>query len=139
MTQLILDTEGYNVALPESKHGGYTVMRKPLSVEVEMVTGRIVRELRGSVWVITYQYGFFDDAMKNKVIAAVEKGQRETITCGFLPPASSEALTYTKFIVTEFTYPKFFWSRSVTVDGETVAVPMWGDFAIELREVEPSD
>lgn len=136
MTQLILDTSGYNVELPESEKGGYTATRQPLSVDVEMVTGRMVRELRGDVWVLTYQYGWFDDATKNKVLAAIEKGRGEPITCGFLPPASAGELTYSEFFVTDFTYPKFMWSRS-ELDG--TPVPMWADFSVELREVNPSD
>lgn len=139
MTQLILDTEGYNISLPESRKGGYTAEPRPLSVDVEMVTGRMVRELRGNVWYITYQYGFFTDTEKNNLIVACQKGQRQAIRCGFLPPNSSQALTYSDFLVTSFTYPKFMWSR-LTPSGDVLApVPMWGDFALELREVRPSD
>lgn len=127
MTQLIID----GVVLPESIKGGYTATLQPLSVDVEMVTGRVVRELRGNVWVITYQYGFFSDSMKNSVLAAVERGKRQAIRCGFLQPTSSEALTYSDFLVTDFAYPKFMWSA----DGK----PLWADFSIELREVRPSD
>lgn len=139
MTQLILDTEGYNITLPESIKGGYRAERLPLSVDVEMITGRLVRELRGSVWTVAYQYGYFSDADKNALIAACEKGRREPITCGFLAPESSGALTYSQFIVTNFKYPTFFWSRLKEANSETVPVPMWGDFSVELREVEPSD
>lgn len=134
MTQLILDTSGNNITLPESRKGGYTCDKRPLSVDVEMVTGRIVRELRGNVWYITYQYGYFNDEEKNRLIAACEKGRGQAVTCGFLPPDSSGALTYSQFFVMEFTYPKFMWSRI----GET-PVPMWGDFSVNLREVKPSD
>lgn len=139
MTQLILDTEGYNITLPESIKGGYTVERRPLSVDVEMVTGRVVRELRGSVWVLSYQYGYFSDADKNALIAACEKGRAQAITCGFLTPESSGALTYSQFIVTNFKYPTFFWSRTAEKNGTAATVPMWGDFTVELREVKPSD
>lgn len=127
MTQLIID----GVTLPESINGGYTAAKSPLSVDVEMVTGRIVRELRGNVWVISYQYGFFNDEMKNKLIAACEKGKRQSIRCGFLAPDSTGALTYSDFIVTAFNYPKFMWSRN--------GKPLWADFSVELREVKPSD
>ena len=48
MTQLILDTTGYNMILPESIKGGYVVEEQALSVDVEMITGRIVRQLRGN-------------------------------------------------------------------------------------------
>lgn len=83
MTQLILDTTGYNMILPESIKGGYVVEEQALSVDVEMITGRIVRQLRGNAWHITYQYGFFDDDTKNKLISVCRKGKRQAITCGF--------------------------------------------------------
>lgn len=134
MTQLILDTEGYNIQLPESRNDGYHAERYPLYVDVEMVTGRLVREMRGNVWIVRYQYGYFSDTEKNNLIAAVEKGKRQAITCGFLPPESTGALTYSQFLVTDFQYPKFMWSTA----GQSPR-PLWGDFSIELREVTPSD
>ena len=135
MTQLIID----GVELPESKKGGYNAWKEPLSVDVQMVTGRIVRELRGNVWEISYQYGYFSDEMKNKVIAVCEKGKKQAITCGFLPPNSSGALTYSQFLVINSPQPKFMWSRLIEEDEGTVPVPIWGDFSLELREVKPSD
>lgn len=135
MTQLILDVGGINLKLPESKKGGYSVEKEDLGVEVKMVSGRITKELRGSVWVLSYQYGYFDDETKNKVIEACEKGRRSSIRCGFLPPSSAESLTYSEFLVSSFKYPKFMWSSSQS--GSPKA--MWGDFAVELREVRPSD
>lgn len=132
MTQLILD----GVVLPESQKGGYTVEKTSLDVEVQMVTGRIVRELRGKVWTVKYQYGYFDDETKNRVIAACEKGQTTPITCGFLPQESNGELIYSNFFVTNFKRPKFAWSRNAS-SGKIV--PVWGDFNIELREVAPSD
>ena len=134
MTQLILDTDGYNISLPESRKDGYHAERSPLSQDVEMVTGRIVRELRGNVWIIRYQYGYFSDTEKNKLIAVAEKGKSQAITCGFLPPESSGELTYSEFLVTNFQYPKFMWSTT-----GTSPKPIWGDFSVELREVNPSD
>lgn len=131
MTQLIID----GVVLPESKGGTYTAQKQPLYTEVQMASGRLVRELRGSAWVITYQYGFFNDQMKNSVIAACEKGINTPIRCGFLQQESAGELTYSDFFVTSFSRPKFMWSRQAK--GNTV--PLWGDFVLELREVRPSD
>lgn len=141
MTQLILDAGGLTVELPESQKGGYTVQRVPLGVDVEMISGRMVREVRGSVWQISYQYGFFDTEMKNKVIAACEKGRKQAISVGFLPQdADDGALTYRNFLVTSFTRPKFMWSRtSASSDGSPAYTPLWADFQVELREVSPSD
>lgn len=148
MIQLILDTTGYNISLPESQKGGYNADLQPYSVDVEMITGRMVRELRGNVWVISYQYGYFDDKTKNNVLEAVKKGRNTPIKCGFLPPDSTKELKYSDFFVTSFTYPKFMWSRKVPgkfTDNEgqeisgNVPVPMWADFSLTLREVKPSD
>ena len=131
MTQLILDTNGYNVQLPESLKGGYTADEQPLSRSIEMISGRTVKEVRGNVWVISYQFGYFDGEMKNNVLAALKKGQKEPITCGFLPQESSEELSYSEFFVTSYTRPKFMWSNN--------GKPLWGDYRIELREVKPHD
>lgn len=139
MTQLILDTNGYNIALPESKKMGYEAYREDLGVEVTMINGRLTKEVKGTVWHVSYQYGYFDDGTKNDLISACEKGKKQTITCGFLPPESTGALTYSNFLVTSFTYPKFMWSRCVPGEEDLVSVPMWGDFSLELREVRPSD
>lgn len=127
MTQLIIDS----VQLPESQKGGYTVTKEPLSRNVEMISGRMVRELRGNIWQISYQYGYFSDELKNQVLAACEKGKMQPITCGFLPQESAEELSYSDFFVTSVTRPKFMWSSNDK--------PMWGDFAVELREVRPHD
>ena len=135
MTQLILDTGGLNVALPESRHENYFAALTPLSDEVEMISGRLVRELRGEVWQISYQYGYFREAMKNRVLAACRKGRREPINCAFLPPESVGELRQGRFWVLSFDEPKFFWSRPAGGRRE----PLWGGFALTLREVKPGD
>ena len=140
MTQLILDTKGYNFSLPESRKGGYLAYQEDLGEELQMVTGRIVKEIRGTVWHVSYQYGFFGDDEKDKLISICEKGIKQPIVCGFLPPTSSGALVYSSFFVISFNYPKFMWSSELLgANTSTVPVPLWGDFSFELREVEPSD
>lgn len=127
MTQLILD----GIELPESIRGGYSVVKEPLSRNVEMVSGRMVRELRGNVWRITYQHGYFDDETKNLILAACERGKNNPISCGFLTQESAGELTYSDFFVVSVTRPRFMWSSN--------GRPLWGDFGVELREVRPHD
>ncbi len=135
MTQLILDTDGAGLVLPESRKGGYRAELSPLSEDVEMITGRLVKELRGDVWMISYQYGYFPDEMKNRVISVCRKGRSTPIRCSFLPPESAGALDSSLFWVMTFTEPKFFWGRN----DRGARVPLWGDFSLTLREVEPRD
>lgn len=136
ITQLILDMDGpAPLILPESRKGGYTAELAPLSVDVEMATGRLVKELRGEVWKIEYQYGYFTPEMKDRVIQVCRKGRREPITCEFLPPESAGERLVSRFWVMEFKRPKFFWSRP---GGDGLPVPLWGDLSLTLREVKPN-
>ena len=136
MIQLILDTSDNNVVLPESKKGGYTVKEETLSEDIQMISGRTVREYRGKVWSLSYQYGYFNDADMKRVISACEKGMQKSIACAFRTHESDDLIS-SVFIVTSFNRPKFMWSRIVTTDGEEKSVPMWADFSVNLREVDP--
>lgn len=135
MVQLILDINGANITLPETRKGAYKAYRETLGEDVQMISGRLVREVRGSVWRINYQYGYFDDETRKELMKAVERGRTQPITCSFLTQESDNTLTTSDFFVMSFTRPRFMWSTSMT--GQ--AMPLWGDFAIELREVKPSD
>ena len=136
MIQMILDVAEQSVELPESKNGGYTIKEETLSESIPMISGRTVREYRGKVWVASYQYGYFNDADMKRVVAACEKGMKQSITCCVLTHESSELVT-SNFVVTSFERPKFMWSRIVTESGEEKTVPMWADFSVNLREVKP--
>ena len=135
MTQLIIDTDtgGGNITLPESINNGYSVAREPLYVDVEMYSGRLTREMRGYVWRVSYQYGYFDETTKNALIAACEKGITQPIKCSFLQQGAQSPYTLTEgwFLVTSFKRPRFMWGRGNT--------PIWADFRVELREVTPHD
>lgn len=136
MIQLILDTSENNVVLPESRNGGYTVKEETLSEDIQMISGRTVREYRGKVWVASYQYGYFNDSDMQRIIAACEKGMEKSITCAFRTQENDD-LIISNFLVTSYTRPKFMWSRIVTENGEEKTAPMWADFSVNLREVNP--
>lgn len=136
MIQLILDADGDAIYMPESQKGGYTIKEETLSESIQMISGRTVREYRGKVWVASYQYGYFDDEDMKRVVAACEKGMQQSITCCVMTHESSE-LVASKFIVTSFERPKFMWSRIITENGIEKSIPMWADFSVNLREVNP--
>lgn len=128
MTQLILSAGEETFSFPESQKDGYAAWEEDLTEELVMISGRMVKELRGVVWRIRYQYGWFNDEERKKVIALCRAGKRTPLTVTFLPPDGDELITGT-FWVTAAAEPKFMWSR----DGK----PLWGDFSVELREVYP--
>lgn len=133
--QLILDVGEYAILLPESKYGGYEAYEETLSIDLTMLPGNMVKEIRGSVWHVNYQYGYFSEDMKNNILAACRKGQKEPIICAFLPPDGNE-LVNAEFFVTGMSTPKFQWSAP---DRNGVSQPIWADFSVQLREVEPHD
>lgn len=137
MVQLIID----GVEMPESQKGGYRVQKTELSTDVVMISGRLTREIRGSVWEIEYQYGYLDDLQRKTFLAVCEKGLREPVTVGFLPPsATGEELTYSTFLVTALQRPTFYWSNIIGSENDVpIASGLWADFAVTLREVSPSD
>ena len=130
MTQLILDTTENNFVLPETMRGAYNIREVDLGTNIEMISGRTVKEIRGRAWEISYQYGYFADMAKDVFIAACKKGVGTPISCSFLVPENNSVLT-SEFWVTSFTRPKFMWS------GEGKA--LWGDYTLTLREVRPHD
>lgn len=135
MYQLVIDVGGFGLRLPESRKGGYTAYEDDLAVQLEMIPGNIVSELRGVVWRIEYQYGvFWEDGEKDRFIEVCRKGKREPIICTFLPPSGEEMITST-FFVEDYTYPKFYW----TTDYNGSPKPMWANYYIKLREVDPHD
>lgn len=136
MIQLILDVGGQDLAMPESKRGGYYPRLEELYQDVDMISRRRTREYRGKVWVISNQYGYLNDEQKNKFLAACQAGSSGAIRCSFLPQDSVE-LQSSLFFVTSYRAPKFMWSRVITEDGEEKTLPLWGDYYVELREVYP--
>lgn len=136
MIQLILDTEEHDLNMPESRKGGYSIQEHPLMQNGQMISGRMTREYRGDAWVISHQYGYFDEEQKKKFIAVCEKGMRQSIVCAFLTPDES-AMQTSLFLVTDYRRPKFMWSKVTTENGEEKDVPVWGDYYVELREVKP--
>ena len=56
MTQLILDSGGASVVLPETRRESYVVDEEPLSRNLLMIAGNMVKELRGDVWAVSYTH-----------------------------------------------------------------------------------
>ena len=136
MTQLILDIGGESLVMPESQKNGYIVHEEPLVQSIDMISGRRIREYRGMVWAVTYQYGYLSDEDRVKFLNICRKGTTSTIDCNILIPTTDEMVTST-FMVTSYREPKFAWGRIIMEDGQAKTVPLWGDYSIELREVKP--
>lgn len=124
MVQLILN--GTN--LPETTRGKYKCYEDILSVNLEMASGRMVREVRGKVYKIEYSYDYMGSVLLNELLAILRSSR--PITVQYLADDAEELATGT-FWCTGITNPMFAFSRNGT--------PYWHNVGFVLREVEPHD
>lgn len=130
MTQLVLDIEGEYIELPESEKN-YAVNEEVLYSDQPMIGGRLTREIRGSVWNISYQYGYFTETDRETLLRVLKKGVRQPISCAFVRPDDSAELEISDFFVTSISWPRYVFSRN--------GIPVWLDISFSLREVNPHD
>lgn len=125
MTQLILNG---GIALPEVSRDQYKCYPATLSQQVEMISGRLVEEVRGHVQMIEYAYDFMGNDLMRQVLAVLRSGQ--SFPAAYLPDEGNQ-LVSSVFLCTSITQPSFAFSRR--------GIPYWHNFAFTLREVKPHD
>lgn len=127
MIQLILD----GIVMPEVSKNKYKAEEVSLSKQVEMISGRIVLEEQGKVWMISCSYSYLYDK-DGTVLPAVLNTLRgsKPFVATFLPDNGNELLAST-FIATSITSPSVSFSSG--------GVPYWTGLAFTLREVRPHD
>lgn len=123
-TQIILDT----VYLPITSRDKYSCYEKNLSQQVEMISGRVVEELRGKVYVAEYSYDYMGNDMMRKVLAVLRKGGPFN---AFVLPDHSDQLVAGRFICTALSNPTIAFFRG--------GVPYWHNISFTIREEAPHD
>lgn len=124
MTQLIIN----GILLPETSRDKYQCYPGELSVNVEMISGRTVREVRGHVQYIVWSYDYMGNELWRQ-LAQVLRGNT-SITVAYLPDDADE-LVSGEFLVESITQPTFAFSRG--------GVGLWHNVGFTLREVRPHD
>lgn len=122
MTQLIIN----GIELPETSRDKYQCYPSNLSVQLDMISGRRVTEIRGTVQMISYEYDYLPAALWRDLAAALRSGQ--SVTVQYLPDDGNELITST-FVREKMTEPTFAFSR--------YGLPYWHNIAFTLREVTP--
>ena len=123
MTQLIVNN---SITLPYASGDKYACWEEPLSVQLDMISGRRVVEQRGLVWRIRYQYDYMGNALMRQLLGALRGGG--VLNVQFLPDIGDSLLTST-FICESLSEPTFAFGR----DG----IGYWHGVEFELREVSP--
>ena len=124
MTQLILN----GVALPEATRGTYRCYEESLYKDLTMASGRIVREIIGTVWRVEYAADYMGNALCRQVLSILRSGQ--PFDANILTDASDDPIT-TSMICTSLTPPSFAFGRDGTA--------YWHNIKFSLREVSPHE
>lgn len=124
MTQLVIN----GIVLPETSGGKYKCYEGTLSDQIEMISGRVVTEVRGHVQYIEYSYDYMGNELVRKLLSALRAGT--ALTVKYLPDSGDDMKTST-FVCEDLTPPVFAFSRS--------GKPYWHDISFTLREVRPHD
>ena len=125
MTQLIINN---TIPLPEVRRGKYVPEEPDLKVQTEMISGRLVEELRGKVWTVSYATDRLPDPVWRALKAVLKGGGSFPVT--FLPNDSDDMIT-APMLCTALKEPSVAWSRN--------NVPYWTGLSFSLREVRPHD
>ena len=123
ITQLILNGQ---VALPQTSWDKYRGYPSILNQQVEMISGRLVEEVRGIVQMIEYSYDYMGNDLMRSVLGILRSGT--SFPVAYLPDEGDELVSGI-FLCTSITQPTFAFSRG--------GVPYWHNFAFTLREVRP--
>ena len=124
MTQLIIN----GILLPETSRDKYQCYPGELSVNVEMISGRTVREVRGHVQYIVWSYDYMGNELWRQLAQALRSNT--SITVAYLPDDGDE-LVSGEFLVESITQPTFAFSHG--------GVGLWHNVGFTLREVRPHD
>ena len=124
MIQLIIN----GIYLPQTSNDKYSSRPKQLGEQIEMISGRIVTEVRGTVQIITYSYDKMPDDTYRALLAALRS--ETAIPVAYLPD-DSDTLATGNFICTEKPTPTFAFAKN----GGAV----WHNVTFTLREVRPHD
>ncbi len=124
MTQIILD----GIPLPEVSNGKYAAWEELLSVQVEMISARMVTEIRGKVWKATWSYDYLDNDMTSRILAVLRSGK--PFVASVLPDNGGKMIS-SIFLVESLTRPTFLCSDN--------GAPIWHGLAFTIREVNPHD
>ena len=123
MNQLIINNSIY---LPQTNRDKYKCYPALLITSVDMISGRRVMEIRGSVQMIEYSYDYMGNDLMRQLNSVLRSGQSFPVS--YLPD-DSDSMAVSTFLTETFPQPTFAFSRA--------GVPYWHNIAFTLREVRP--
>lgn len=125
MSKTFLTIDG--IWLEDIESDGYKVYEKTLDVELRMVSGRMVREERGKVWVIEVSFSAIDPDTLTRLDTVIRS--RKTHNIAFLPANGQTEVRTGEFLLTSLPTPALFsWLSDL---------PEWSGYSLIFEEVKP--
>lgn len=106
-----------------------TIYEQPLDQYLRMISGRMVVEQRGSIWVIKADFADIDTELLRKLTTALQG--RYVHNIAFLPPNGKTDLIVSRFCLTAQPNPAL---RSWIGD-----LPEWASLSYTFEEEEPHE
>jgi len=120
--QLIIN----GILLPTTTRDRYQCYEETLREQIQMISGRMVEEVRGKVQKISYSYDYMGDDLCRQVLAELRSKSVKLVN--YLPDSGNELLNST-FLVESLTPPTLAFFRG--------GVAKWHNLSFTLREVRP--
>lgn len=125
---LFLSIDG--VEIEDAEEGNYTAYEQELGVSDRMISGRLVEELRATVWVVEVSYSSIDADTMERLQTALKSTRKHQLF--FLPSTGGKTLQSGFFHMTTQPQPTLTRWRS----GST---PLWSGFTLHFEEINGHD
>lgn len=132
--QLVFGEGADSVALPCTSNDKYESYPEEIGSKLEMISGRVVWEVRGKVQKIRYSYDAMDNTTWRKIARYLRSSQAFIVQ--YLPDDGDNMRTG-MFICDSLTSPKLAF-QAVDSDGN-IRMNFWHGLEFTLREVSPHD
>lgn len=123
---LIID----GVVVDGIEEGGYTAYQQEIGTAERMISGRLVEEIRGKVWVVEVSYSDIDITTMN--VLQTVMGATRAHQLQFLPSTGGTELVTSTFHLSTLPQPTLSrWLPS--------AEPMWSGYTLHFEEIRAHD
>lgn len=128
MANLFLSIDG--VEIDGIEEGSYTAYEQELGEVDRMISGRLVEELRATVWVVEVSYGDIDSDVMERLQTALKSTRKHQLF--FLPSTGGTELKTGFFHLTTLPQP----TLTRWLDG---TLPTWSGFTLHFEEIDGHD
>lgn len=118
-----------NILIPDMEQDSLTIYEQPLDQTLRMISGRMVIEERGRIWVIKANFEDIDPDLFRRMTASLRSNWIHNIA--FLPPDGGKEVIASRFVLTQQPAPAL---RSWQDE-----YPAWASLSYTFEEEEPHD